>query len=33
MRWDKDNVESMLALSAIAHSQQWAAYWKLQRAA
>ena len=33
MRWDNDNVESMLALSAIDHSQQWAAYWKLQRAA
>jgi len=33
MRWDSDNVESMLALSALDHSQQWTAYWKLQRAA
>lgn len=33
MRWDSDNVESMLALSAIDHSQQWTAYWNLQRAA
>ena len=33
MRWDSDNVESMLALSALDHSRQWTAYWKLQRAA
>lgn len=33
MRWDSDNVEAMLALAALDHSQQWAAYWKLQRAA
>ena len=33
MRWDSDNVEAMLALSALDHSQQWAAYWKLQCAA
>lgn len=33
MRWDSDNVEAMLALAALDHSQQWVAYWKLQRAA
>ena len=33
MRWDSDNVESMLTLSALDHSRQWTAYWKLQRAA
>ena len=33
MRWDSDNVEAMLALSALDHSRQWTAYWKLQRAA
>lgn len=33
MRWDSDNVESMLALSALDHSRQWTAYWKLQRSA
>lgn len=33
MRWDSDNVEAMLALTALDHSQQWTAYWKLQRAA
>ncbi|MFP4106633.1 MAG: hypothetical protein ACLFVU_11160 [Phycisphaerae bacterium] len=33
MRWDADNAESMMALSALDHSQQSAAYWKLQRAA
>lgn len=33
MRWDGDNVEAMLALSALDHSSLWAAYWKLQRAA
>ena len=33
MRWDSDNVEAMLALAALDHSQQWAAYWALQRAA
>ena len=33
MRWDSDNVEAMLALSALDHSRQWTAYWKLQHAA
>ena len=33
MRWDADNVESMMVLAALDHSQQWQAYWKLQRAA
>lgn len=33
MRWDADNAESVMALSALDHSRQWAAYWKLQRAA
>jgi hypothetical protein len=33
MRWDSDSIESMLALAALDHSQQWTAYWKLQRAA
>lgn len=33
MRWDVDNVESMMALSALDHSQQWKTYWKIQRAA
>jgi len=33
MRWDSDNVEAMLALTALDHSQQWAAYWALERAA
>ena len=33
MRWDSDNVEAMLALAALDHSQQWAAYWAFQRAA
>ena len=33
MRWDADNVEAMMVLSALDHSQQWKAYWKLQRAA
>ena len=33
MRWDADNVESMMVLAALDHSQQWNAYWKLQRAA
>jgi len=33
MRWDGDNVESMLALSALDHSRQWLAYWNLQRTA
>lgn len=33
MRWDSDNVESMLVLAALDHSRQWTAYWKLQRAA
>lgn len=33
MRWDADNAASMMVLSALDHSQQWNAYWKLQRAA
>ena len=33
MRWDADNVESMMVLAALDHSQQWKAYWNLQRAA
>ena len=33
MRWDSDNAESMLALAALDHSQQWTGYWGLQRAA
>ena len=33
MRWDADNAESMMVLAALDHSQQWTAYWKLQRAA
>lgn len=33
MRWDSDNVEAMMALSALDHSRQWTAYWAMQRAA
>lgn len=33
MRWDADNVESMMVLAALDHSRQWKAYWNLQRAA
>lgn len=33
MRWDSENVEAMMALAALDHSQQWTAYWALQRAA
>jgi hypothetical protein len=33
MRWDSDNVEAMMALGALDHSQQWQTYWNLQRAA
>ncbi len=33
MRWDADHAESMMVLAALDHSQQWTAYWKLQRAA
>ena len=33
MRWDAANAESMMVLAALDHSQQWNAYWKLQRAA
>lgn len=33
MRWDADNVESMMVLAALDHSQQWKTYWDLQRAA
>lgn len=33
MRWDADNVEAMMALAAIDHSQQWQIYWQHQRIA
>jgi hypothetical protein len=33
MRWDPDNAEAMLALSALDHSRLWGDYWRLQRAA
>jgi len=33
MRWDADNAEAMLALSALEHSSLWSTYWILQRAA
>ena len=33
MRWDGDNVESMMALATIDHSRQWRIYWQHQRAA
>ena len=33
MRWDRDNVQAMLALAALDHSNLWNAYWDLQRAA
>jgi hypothetical protein len=33
MRWDADNAEAMLALSALDHSHLWNTYWTLQRAA
>lgn len=33
MRWDEDNAEAMLALSALDHSRLWNTYWTLQRAA
>jgi hypothetical protein len=33
MRWDADNVEGMLALTALDHSRLWQDYWQLQRAA
>ena len=33
MRWDADNADAMLALSALDHSRLWKTYWKLQRAA
>lgn len=33
MRWDTDNVQAMLALSALDHSQLWNTYWTQQRAA
>lgn len=33
MRWDRDNAESMMALAAIHHSGQWAAYWRNERLA
>lgn len=33
MRWDADNAEAMLALTALDNSRLWANYWKLQRAA
>jgi hypothetical protein len=33
MRWDSDNVEAMMALGALDHSQQWQTYWDLQKTA
>lgn len=33
MRWDKDNAESIMALSGLYHSNLWANYWEKQRAA
>ncbi len=33
MRWDPDNVGSMMALAAIDHSRQWQIYWLNQRIA
>jgi hypothetical protein len=33
MRWEAGNVESMMVLATLDHSQQWASYWNLQRAA
>lgn len=33
MRWDNDNADAMLALSALDHSNLWNTYWTHQRAA
>lgn len=33
MRWDVDNVGSMMALAALQHSHQWKTYWKYRRTA
>ena len=33
MRWDKDNAESMMALTSLHHSGLWHTYWKAQRTA
>jgi len=33
MRWDSDNAEAMLALTALDNSRLWKDYWKLQHAA
>jgi len=33
MRWDKDNAESMMALSSLYYSNLWTDYWAQQRAA
>jgi len=32
MRWDTAHAESMMALAALQHSQQWKTYWKNRRA-
>lgn len=33
MRWDRENVQAMLALAALDHSNLWNAYWQLQKVA
>lgn len=33
MRWDKDNAESIMALSSLYHSGLWHSYWQAQRTA
>ena len=33
MRWDQDNAEAVMALTAVYHSRQWQAYWRTERAA
>ena len=32
MRWDPPNAEALLALSALADSEEWSAYWHGQGA-
>jgi len=31
MLWETDNAESMMALAALQHGQQWKTYWKNRR--
>ncbi|MFP4140275.1 MAG: hypothetical protein ACLFVY_06885 [Phycisphaerae bacterium] len=33
MRWDTDNADAMMALTALDNCRLWNDYWKLQRAA